>query len=53
MSLRNPVSWPVPVIVLTVAVLLLFLLLQGRLDRRDPKMARAPERSDEQTIGFD
>jgi hypothetical protein len=53
MSLRSPVSWPLPVILLTVAVVLLFLLLQGRLDRRDPKLARAPERSDDQTIGFD
>jgi hypothetical protein len=53
MSLRNPVSWPLPAIFLTVAFLLLFLLMQGRLDRRDPKLARAPEHSDEETIGFD
>jgi hypothetical protein len=53
MSLRTSVAWPLPVILLTVAFLLAFLLVQGRLDRRDPKMTHAPERSDEHTIGFD
>jgi hypothetical protein len=53
MSLRTPVAWPLPAILRTVGFLLVFLLLQGRLDRRDPKLTRAPERSDEDTIGFD
>jgi hypothetical protein len=53
MSLRSPAPWPLPVILLAVAFLLLFLLMQGRLDRRDPKLTHAPERSDEHTIGFD
>ena len=30
----------------------LFLLVQALIDRRDPKLARAPERGDEETVGF-
>lgn len=30
----------------------LFLVLQALIDRRDPKVARAPERSRDDTVGF-
>jgi hypothetical protein len=30
----------------------LFLLVQALIDRRDPKLSRAPERGDEETVGF-
>ena len=34
------------------AAVLLFVLLQALVDRRDPKMSRAPERGDDDTVGF-
>jgi hypothetical protein len=52
-SLRTSISWPLPVLILAAVVVLSFFVLQGRLDRRDPKMARAPMHSHEDTIGFD
>jgi hypothetical protein len=30
----------------------LFVLLQAFIDRRDPKLARAPERGEDDTVGF-
>ena len=30
----------------------LFILLQSLIDRRDPKVSRAPERGDDDTVGF-
>jgi len=33
-------------------VVALFILGQALIDRRDPKMSRAPERNDEDTVGF-
>jgi hypothetical protein len=34
------------------AAVLLFVLLQALVDRRDPKMSHAPERGDDDTVGF-
>jgi hypothetical protein len=34
------------------AVIALFILLQGFVGRRDPKLARAPERGEDDTVGF-
>ena len=34
------------------AAVLLFVLLQALVDRRDPKMTRAPERGQDDSVGF-
>jgi hypothetical protein len=49
--LRAATSLSIP-IVLEVAVAA-FLILQAFVDRWDPKLVRAPRRSDQDTVGFD
>jgi hypothetical protein len=34
------------------AAVAVFALLQALVDRRDPKLSRAPERGDDDTVGF-
>lgn len=34
-------------------IVLLFILVQAMVDRRDPKVSLAPERGDDDTLGFD
>jgi len=49
-SLRAATDLEVPILFgLFVA---LFVLVQALVDRRDPKLSRAPERGDEETVGF-
>lgn len=50
MSLQAAVDLRIPM--LFGAAVLLFVLLQALVDRRDPKVARAPERGDDDTVGF-
>lgn len=49
-SLQAAVDLRVPI--LFGAAVLLFVLLQALVDRRDPKVSRAPERGDDDTVGF-
>lgn len=49
-SLQAAVDLRIPM--LFGAAVLLFVLLQALVDRRDPKVARAPERGDDDTVGF-
>jgi len=35
------------------AAVMLFILLQALVDRRDPKLSRAPERGEDDTVGFE
>jgi hypothetical protein len=49
-SLRAATNLKVPI--LFGVVVALFVLVQALIDRRDPKMSRAPERNDEDTVGF-
>jgi hypothetical protein len=50
LSLRAATNLKVPI--LFAFVVALFVLGQALIDRRDPKMSRAPERNDEDTVGF-
>ncbi len=50
LSLRAATNLKVPI--LFGIVVALFVLGQALIDRRDPKMSRAPERNDEDTVGF-
>jgi hypothetical protein len=50
LSLRAATNLKVPI--LFGVVVALFVLGQALIDRRDPKMSRAPERNDEDTVGF-
>jgi hypothetical protein len=50
LSLRAATNLKVPI--LFGIVVALFVLVQALIDRRDPKMSRAPERNDEDTVGF-
>jgi hypothetical protein len=50
-SLRAATNLKVPI--LFGVVVALFVLGQALIDRRDPKMSRAPERNDEDTVGFE
>lgn len=49
-SLQAAVDLRIPI--LFGAAVLLFVLLQALVDRRDPKVSRAPERGDDDTVGF-
>ena len=49
-SLKTATDLRVPA--LFSAAVLLFVLLQALVDRRDPKMSRAPERGEDDTVGF-
>jgi hypothetical protein len=49
-SLRAATNLKVPI--LFGVVVALFVLVQAMIDRRDPKMSRAPERNDDDTVGF-
>lgn len=49
-SLQAAVDLRVPM--LFAAAVLLFVLLQALVDRRDPKVLQAPERGDDDTVGF-
>lgn len=49
-SLQAAVDLRIPM--LFGAAVLLFVLLQALVDRRDPKVSRAPERGDDDTVGF-
>ena len=49
-SLQAALDLRIPI--LFGAAVLLFVLLQALIDRRDPKVSRAPERGDDDTIGF-
>jgi hypothetical protein len=49
-SLRAATNLRIPI--LFGAAVLLFVLLQALVDRRDPKMSRAPERGEDDTVGF-
>jgi hypothetical protein len=49
-SLRAATNLRVPI--LFGAAVLLFVLLQALVDRRDPKMSRAPERGHDDSVGF-
>jgi hypothetical protein len=49
-SLRAATNLKVPI--LFGVVVALFVLVQALIDRRDPKMSRAPERNDDDTVGF-
>jgi hypothetical protein len=48
--LRAATRHSIPIIL--EAVVALFLVLQAFVDRRDPKLARAPRRSDHDSVGF-
>jgi hypothetical protein len=50
LSFRAVTNLKVPI--LFGVVVALFVLGQALIDRRDPKMSRAPERNDEDTVGF-
>jgi hypothetical protein len=50
LSLQAVTHLTVPI--LFAAAVALFVLLQALVDRRDPKVSRAPERGDEETVGF-
>ena len=51
LSLKAATNLKVPILFgLAVA---LFVLIQALIDRRDPKVSRAPERGDEETVGFE
>ena len=51
LSLHAATNLKVPILFgLAVA---LFVLIQALIDRRDPKLSRAPERGDDDTVGFD
>lgn len=50
LSLKTATRLTVPIIF--AAFVGLFLLLQGLVDRRDPKVVRAPERGHDETVGF-
>jgi hypothetical protein len=50
LSLHAATNLKVPILFgLAVA---LFVLIQALIDRRDPKLSRAPERGDDDTVGF-
>ena len=49
-SLQAATSLRIPI--LFGAAVLLFVLLQALVDRRDPKMTRAPERGEDDSMGF-
>jgi hypothetical protein len=49
-SLQAATSLRIPI--LFGAAVLLFVLLQALVDRRDPKMTRAPERGEDDSVGF-
>jgi hypothetical protein len=49
-SLKAATRLTVPI--LFAAAVALFLLLQAFVDRRDPKVSRAPERGDDESVGF-
>ena len=49
-SLQAAVDLRIPI--LFGAAVLLFVLLQALVDRRDPKVSQAPERGDDDTVGF-
>lgn len=49
-SLQAAVDLRIPI--LFGAGVLLFVLLQALVDRRDPKVSGAPERGDDDTVGF-
>ncbi|HWG72449.1 MAG TPA: hypothetical protein VG184_00165 [Acidimicrobiales bacterium] len=49
-SLRAATHLTVPI--LFGAVVLLFIIAQALVDRRDPKLARAPTRGDDESVGF-
>ncbi len=49
-SLQAATKLTVPI--LFGAVVALFVLVQALIDRRDPKLARAPERGEDDTVGF-
>ncbi|HUJ65509.1 MAG TPA: hypothetical protein VLX59_08230 [Acidimicrobiales bacterium] len=51
LSLRAATNLKVPI--LFGVVVALFVLGQALIDRRDPKMSRAPERNDDDTVGFE
>jgi hypothetical protein len=50
LSLKAATSLKVPIAF--GAAVALFMLLQALVDRRDPKLSKAPERGDEDTLGF-
>lgn len=51
LSLKAATNLKVPILFgLAVA---LFVLIQALIDRRDPKVSRAPERGDDETVGFE
>jgi hypothetical protein len=49
-SLKTATTLSVPIFF--AAAVGLFLLLQALVDRRDPKVSRAPERGNDETVGF-
>jgi hypothetical protein len=49
-SLKAATSLRVPIVF--GAVVALFVLIQALIDRRDPKLSRAPERGEDDTVGF-
>ncbi len=49
-SLRAATNLKVPI--LFGVLVALFVLVQALIDRRDPKLSRAPERNDDDTVGF-
>jgi hypothetical protein len=49
-SLQAATNLRIPI--LFGAAVLLFVLLQALVDRRDPKMSRAPERGEDDSVGF-
>jgi hypothetical protein len=50
LSLKTATRLSVPIFF--AAAVGLFLLLQALVDRRDPKVSRAPERGNDETVGF-
>jgi len=50
LSLKAATRWSIPVLFeLAIAG---FVLLQALVDRRDPKLVKAPQRSDDDTMEF-
>jgi hypothetical protein len=57
----GPLQWPgaslkaatkLSIPILLGVLVAVFVVLQGLIDRRDPKLTRAPERGEDDSVGF-